>query len=340
MKISVPNSFSEISNHEHLIHRFEWPRLLPESVRWVDTEIDDDLLTWGLGSKALLDFAKRERRFLSYERKFFFKPDVPSWVAENSESRTYRPLDEHPSLFKVFGDLDGSEESFVSFAAKYGHLGIALLPSDSEEMKEPFCVWHLIWQDISECSRLLDYVQSGNVTELRKLVTFGEKNVILRPPGYEPKKRFVSQVGAVALNAAALLPGMPPDERWFQIKNARSERARLLLAARFWIKAKVNRWVGGTVFPETSVRCVVISDQGTFGLRFWPTDLASAMWLQMGRALEGDIAYRQCKSPRCRKWFVVSSNRSLGRRTDSRYCGDPKCRKEVFRQRQLKRSKR
>lgn len=334
MKLSVPKMSSAPDANGHLFDTFEWERLRPGSVRWVDARVSVELVEWGLASKSLADWVKHEQRFLASEQAFQRAPF-------DSQTAPYKPLEDHPSLFKVFADLDGSEESFAAFAQKHGRLGLAVLSGDGgEDLMEAFSVWRLAWEDISECSRLLDLVQDGPTSELRKLVHFREKGIGVAFPGYDGRKRFPSQVGLVATKEPPL-PGMRNNGRWTAIQNARTERARLEMAARFWVQAKATRWLSGYVFSESSARCVVVSDKGrSFGIRFLPSNLASAMWLQVARALEGDVAYRQCKSPKCRKWFVISSDRSLGRRSDSRYCGDPKCRKEVFREKQKRGRKR
>lgn len=347
MEISVPKLSPADDAAGHLIHTFEWPRLIPGSVRWVNAR-GEELVEYGLASKSLAECIEDEQRFLEFERIYRRELASQGFAPFDIQAETYRPLDDEPSLFKVFADLDGSEEAFAAFAERFGILGLAVLAHTDDELaheldgetREPLAVWLLIWHDIRECSRLLDLVQRGRVPELRKLVEFHEKSVRVVFPGYDPKKRRYSQVGSVAFKES-ILPFGRMDLRWPAIQSARSERARLEMAARFFVQAKASKWLAGRVFPEVSAGCVVISEQGkSFGLRFQPSNLASAMWLQVARALEGDVAYRQCKSSKCRKWFVVSSDRSIGRRSDSLYCGDPKCRKEVFREKRRRGSKR
>lgn len=319
MAISVPQVFRPDHDGGHLLHVLRWPRPVPGTVRWVDDEAITELADLGLASKALADWVARERRFLDHEY----------WYGGGD----YEPLKDQPALFKVFAELDGSESSFATFAETYGLLGLGVLTEAAKDQREAFGAWRLLWQDISDCSGLIDLAQSGPTTKLRERIAIGENHVDVSSP-HSFKERLPSQIGSVAMKKYPLPNvGLEVEATWRAIHRAPSESSRLRMAARLWVQRKVNRWLSGRVFPEVLVSCKVTVDaEGrSWAMRFSPNSLAAAMWLQVARALEGDVVHRQCKSPKCRKWFVVSSNRSLGKRSDSQYCGDAKCRKEVFR---------
>jgi hypothetical protein len=318
MKLSVPN-LSPAVRDEHLLHTLFW-RKWPEAA-WEDDEPVDDLIEFSFASKSLSDLVVGEKRFLYCQNRSLF------------DAHYYSPLEQHPELFKVFADLDGSEEAFAEFAADFGGLGVHVL-TEGGELKEPLIAWKMTWADVSECSHILDLVQRTRIDELRDLIWIGDENIRVDHLKRDFPLPNVRGGRVLAGRVANPLPVRP--DIWAAVHAARGEAARLRLAARFWVQVRANNWMSGGFFDEVRVVSRVIADErGHWRLRSSPNNLAATLWLQVARALEGDVAHRQCANAKCRKWFVISSDRKAGKRSDAKYCGDPKCRKEAFREKRL-----
>jgi endogenous inhibitor of DNA gyrase (YacG/DUF329 family) len=75
------------------------------------------------------------------------------FVAEWATLTMRRPFEDNPNLFAEFADLDGSEQSCLQFAHKYG----TLIVHSGSGLPEPLRVWHGEIQhirDIIQCCKL------------------------------------------------------------------------------------------------------------------------------------------------------------------------------------------
>jgi transposase-like protein len=71
-------------------------------------------------------------------------------------------------------------------------------------------------------------------------------------------------------------------------------------------------------------------ERGRYVLGYYPKNLLSALWLQLGQEVAGNKSFRRC--PTCSKWFENSSD---GARADRMFCSSA-CRNTAFRERQDK----
>lgn len=62
-------------------------------------------------------------------------------------------------------------------------------------------------------------------------------------------------------------------------------------------------------------------------VRFRPTSLIAAVWVQLALAIEGDLNYRQCEQ--CMRWFEIAAEK----REDAKFCSNA-CRFRAYRGRQ------
>ncbi len=311
MQLSVPNPY-QVENRSPDLEELLWfrPKAQP---RWTSAT----LVPLRSTSPVLSALVEAEQRFLELS---------------SDSQELYRPLEEHPELVKTFASLDGSEDSFARFAGQYGLLGVRVLVARgkspvSQSFAEPLAVWQTLWTEIRFASGLLDLCAPPvRVTALRKITSISNVGVFIGPVMPSPPLRQTQVAGMDAF-------GVRRPELLKAIREVKSEQGRLVAAARCLVQLTANAWIAGAKIPEISVSPRVLSDASVnkWALRLVPNCLAAALWLQLARALEGDVVHRQCKSPRCRRWFVVSSDKRLGKRVDARYCGQAKCRKDIWR---------
>jgi hypothetical protein len=297
-------------------------------VKWEDDEVDDRPY-YGIGLYSTHNLVAGETRFLDWEPR--------------PGSSYYQPMEDHPELFKVFADLDGSEDAFAEFATEFGLLGVSVL-TKSGYWKEPLWVWRKAWLEVAGCSRLLTLSKGRTIESLRGLISIDDESAELKftPSAYAPiPLSLAAWMKAANLPQNSSLAMQSCPDIWAALHSAKSEAAQLRMAARFWVQVTTNLWMGGWELDEVKTVSSVIADERgeSWQIRSSPNCLAAALWLQVARALEGDVDHKQCANPKCRKWFLISGDRDKGRRTDAKYCADPKCRKAVYRAKRREQSR-
>lgn len=75
---------------------------------------------------------------------------------------------------------------------------------------------------------------------------------------------------------------------------------------------------------------IIVSRSGPC-LRFVPTNLLAAMWLQFALSIDLKREYRKCKNKKCSAWIEISSGDG-GRTSKTEYCGDT-CKHAAYRSR-------
>jgi hypothetical protein len=81
------------------------------------------------------------------------------------------------------------------------------------------------------------------------------------------------------------------------------------------------RWIVNTHLRErVSPQLYVAEPDRPPQLGFGPHHLLGALWLQLGRAIDGEKTYRRC--PTCHKLFEVSRERATGKRRQARFDTD------------------
>jgi hypothetical protein len=104
----------------------------------------------------------------------------------------------------------------------------------------------------------------------------------------------------------------------------KNEVVKLLHAAKE-IKAWLGRKRSPPLWSVADLKASLAKDKvsGSITVKFSPTTLFDALWLQLAQALSGGIEVRQCEQ--CENWFPVGGK--AGRRLVARFCSD-KCRIE------------
>lgn len=313
MKISVPEPFRRKPVSDTGMAVFRWERGAHGKCRWFDGHLEAAFAVEELGtSMQLADASKGEGRFL--ETPYF-------------GGTTYNPLDSNPELFRIFGGLEPSEAEFVRFATEFGALGLPVLTAEGR-VAEPFRAWVLFWSEMKVVGMMLDAVHHARHLPLLK------RSVNLANESIDMSLAAEDTGAAVTIKAIIGSKKLFNRHVWkFAVEGARSEREMLRRCARFWVQTRMNDWMSGEVWPEVGAPGRVVFDSvgGNWHVRLQPGSLAAAMCVQACRALEGGVQQRQC--PECLKWYVISSDRALGKRSDAKYCGDPKCRKAAWRRR-------
>jgi len=122
--------------------------------------------------------------------------------------------------------------------------------------------------------------------------------------------------GKLGLGARWIAVGKEPEtlERFVQ--------GDLIQPARYQLQYILNQRLAGNVSP----RLLWNMSRTRLCLHYAPSDLLSALWLQLARAVDGERIFRQCEE--CRNYFEVES--PDGGRSDKRYCGAA-CRARAWR---------
>jgi hypothetical protein len=248
----------------------------------------------------------------------------------------YEPVREYPALFREFAGLEEGPESFLRFANKYGSLGAIGTVGGIDPAPETLRYW--VWQvgRMRQAVRLWDMVQARDRASLAKY--FGrdprpdEPGWVYRPaPGDPPGNPF--RIAWARPNRGQPVAAAP--DPYFDAYR----KGDALFLARFAVLQWVNEGLLGDVpaavrAPSADKSGVVALllfslQRGTQELCIHPYDLASALWLQLARAIAGNKEYRQCKE--CGGWFEVSSDKDA--RTARRvFCSDP-CKSRDYRRR-------
>ncbi len=94
---------------------------------------------------------------------------------------------------------------------------------------------------------------------------------------------------------------------------------------------RIDVELGGIPLSRMDVRLALDPDWGTPRLRLTPRCLLDALWVQLGQALSGGAAFRQCQH--CGRLF--ESGGAAGKRSDAKFC----CKEHKIAFHSLKRSR-
>jgi hypothetical protein len=239
----------------------------------------------------------------------------------------YRPLAEHPALFRDFADTRTTPEAILAFANRHGRLrGQILVLGGSNEITlgETLFDWRQGILSMRGMVALWDAIQKGNVKELSgrvKVTGDAIRGCFTRPAigGSSPDADRVEGI---------------EEERWRTVWSRKKNpevftlltRNDLRRAARLVLQHEVN-----AVLPMlVSSRFVWDADRGQSSLRIVPISLFGAMCLQLAQAIDGDRRYQAC--PVCHRWFELTPGVN---RADRLMCSDT-CRTKAYRLRKEK----
>ena len=222
-------------------------------------------------------------------------------AAEMTRFRTERSLDVHTGLFQQFAKLEPTEPEILSFANRYGLLGISEWVSHQGSGKPTTDGERLdIWlQEIPTMQRLVDLwglirSESG---DLKKFFTFKEDCIHFN---YVSKfKRYGEVVVWKDHPAFEELRNDVMGTAWHLLGTSINEKLNTYhVTARLMRDRRVDREM--TLFIN-------------------PSSLISALWLQFARAVEGNRQYTVCEF--CHMPFEVGRSAG-GKRTDAKFCSD------------------
>ncbi len=236
------------------------------------------------------------------------------------QRKRYRPLHEHSGLFRIFAEVEPTEEGILRFANEYGLLGAEVtvniripLPGKPDTMGigEPIEKWK---EQISLMRRALDLwemVRVGDVGGLSRFIHWQQKEkdswVICELKSYGERGGHV--IASPEVHPELLERFRPGD---------------LVQPALCQIQRVMNEQIKGRVSP----RLLWEVDRTRLGLYIHPASLLGALWLQFASAVDGQKEYRQCQE--CKTWFELSPEVA---RTNRHYCSNA-CRSRAYRQRQ------
>jgi hypothetical protein len=270
--------------------------------------------------------------------------DETRWMAWDellSARITYSPLDDAPELWRRFVDLREGEESYLSFASRYGVLSTAI-PVETQDdgivfNGVPYSRWLIAHRTLRTVWLVYEAVKAHRTDLLSKWILIDEK-----------KARFVGcPVPGHKISWGAVLASpafRPLSDHWDRhVAGVKSKRESLERLAMLWIWRIVNLCMRG---PQAGAEDSLAGDPVTamldvdfethaHAVRFNPSTLLAAMWLQFAKAIEGNLEYRQCAFALCRGWFVLSPV-GAGKRRHSLFCSD-RCRLREWRREKEKR---
>jgi hypothetical protein len=231
-------------------------------------------------------------------------------IGANTPGSIYVP----PSgLFLAFAKLKPRQNRILEFADQWGMLtrGKLLSVGGPPIVGEPVDVWLDEIEDLALAVKLWESLKSRDTRSIGRFI------------------KWASDSSGVRFQAAA--PDLrPPREsnRWIATREVNPDLLSkfhvgdLITPAWLQLQHMVNEKLDGRV----SARLLWNGSYSRLSLYQVPGDLISALWLQLGRAVDGDREYQQCEE--CRNWFEISS--PDGGRKDKRFCGSA-CRARKWR---------
>lgn len=229
---------------------------------------------------------------------------------------TYQVHMQNGALFQTFAEVEPTEKGVKDFANQYGLLGISEpLKFDGKLVKgEALTAWvHHITQ-MRRLTILWNRAKAGDTEWL-------SKNIYM--PSFSNIISYAEPVGGVnplmhlhSLNSITV-GEVEPLEPGDLIKPARALVARM-----------VNRHLKQSVSPTLFFQSEDNDGQGEILLRFLPSTLLGAMWLQFAQAVAQDDRFFTCEV--CGSWFVAK--RMQGSKPARHYCSNA-CSQKAYRAR-------
>lgn len=259
------------------------------------------------------------------ETRFLFERDR----IEATGYTVYRPLISDPLLFRTFAHTQPTEDGFVSFANKYGHLGVGVIVFRDDATKvnqagakihtaglsqhDPLYRWRAARNKMREFVDVLDAIRNGDAAQLRTWFTITDTGG--RYERIDDVAHHLSWVTA---------PDLIRDYLWDWIKKAATKDEAIFRLAKGWAQQEINKVVGRET-PST-IRVVFDLDTESMAMRVCPTNLVAAMWFQCARMLSLNQTFKNCQN--CGRLFELSE-----RRRQTLYCSN-RCKVAAFRRNQ------
>jgi hypothetical protein len=262
-----------------------------------------------------------------------------------SPMRWYHPLQDTTGLFRTFARTDPTREGIRAFANQYGLLGKKIerdvmlpWPPESDNRRpikgERFENWVYELLLMRHVISLWDMTRKNDLDGLARHVHWYSQDRV----SYQSTPGRPTQESPKVFNSDSELKwdtqGIPylDIKRWIAAPWRRPElfdglkAGDLIKPALFYIQEVVNTCLTELV----SSRLVWDSEWKELLLRFIPSCLGGALWLQCAQAINGNKDYRQCQESQCKAWFELAPNVA---RSDKQFCSNA-CKTRAYRERQ------
>ena len=240
-----------------------------------------------------------------------------------------------PALFYEFSEVAPTDDGVQAFANEYGALGIGgeiMLLDGTRTRGERLQEWKAEIILIRHALRVWEALKRGTEQELRRWFRFDMH-------GDTPRLKYMPD--------EPWPPDMPMDVSDLFTRVSPGDPAQLIPLASPWpysdppgtgipatpagLALAFIRTLMSTRLPLQSVVCLGylrdMSRPVPLSLKVVPSNLLTALWLQLGAAMEGDGRYQRC--PQCQHWFQVPAK---AKRANTTYCS-PRCRIRAYRER-------
>ncbi len=238
------------------------------------------------------------------------------WVlTENSPRslRRYKPLSDHPTLFRQFADLPLEGEAIGRFANQFGLLGTRPYPDPESDPQSA--------RDEPHGELLSDWLR--HIAALKDAVVVWDAVGTADEEALSKIKRSAKLFTRPTWYSGECMKFDPddPDEDYhksldYEEAKQRLRKGRLLEVATTFVVDTVNQhMVGNGVAARLHLR----PDGQDPDLYIVPRNLLGAMWLQLADAIDKKKEFRRCRM--CNKPLEISTS-PTGYRTNRRFCSD------------------
>lgn len=247
-----------------------------------------------------------------------------TWTTPLAEGPNASPSKENSVMYKIFASLDGSPDSFIAFAKKYGSLGsVEGLSSTIESWTtyEHYAFWLCEHWLLRAANLLWDWIRTNDLQALAKVIrnidsfdsnweyTLGDLPVVDRflagelnfdyeyPVHAKPFSFRIQVCFDHSHDATLLMHGtlsMYSAGRF--VYPTRTKEAAMLFLINI-INAQFSRLRTGPI-------AVYNDKQDCIEQRWLPSSLLAAMWFQFFQVVTGEKVIKQC--PICLKWSDVT----------------------------------
>jgi hypothetical protein len=249
-------------------------------------------------------------------QRVLIRADAPDGPA----GRQYHPLNDKPALFRVFGELEPSQDAILGFANEYGTLGsgkpvhLAETEGAPAVIGEPIHLWLDQLAQMRQVIALGEGIHALNRQLLERFIHW-QKDEAGRPLVFFEDRSVPAD------------PRLPPRHRrpiasddFHPELLARLPPGDVVLPAKIIHQWMVNENLQGRVSPMELHRL----DDWSAQFRLVPAELLGALWIQVHEAYVANKALRRCTG--CGGWFAV---KGVGKRRDRMHCSDA-CRNRVY----------
>ncbi len=237
--------------------------------------------------------------------------------------RSYKPLEEHPGLFLEFAELATTEDSILSFARKYGLLGVPVAFGESlnRQSGEPVEYWRREIETLRDAIDIWDACRANNLVRLREIGAWDNQPLAVTDIFDQAELR--QHVGRMDSFKAWKCKQLHDHALVEELNSMGLRRAAL----------KYLAWLTSGKFRENTSLALGEKEDSPdrpFRIQYAPKSLLGCLWLQFAAYLSDDRNYRRCEI--CGRWTEIA--KAEGTRSSRLYCSDV-CRRTAYRKRIL-----